>query len=65
MTVDDAAREELVFIAEHLKVWQVLNGFVFVGDLLAVVEHFGGKEAGYATVEILQQQDQLAPERAE
>jgi hypothetical protein len=66
MTVDDAAREELAFIAEHLKVGLAVKGFdgILFGDLCIVTEHFGGKEAGYATVEVLQQQDQFATERA-
>ena len=34
-------------------------------DVGVIAEHFGGKEAGHETFEILQQQDQLAAERTE
>lgn len=37
----------------------------FLVDFYAITEHFSGKEADHATIEVLQQQDQLIAERAE
>lgn len=67
MTVDDSARDEMGFIAEHLKVRVLLDGILVVlfADVGGIAEYFGGKEAGHETFEILQQQDQLAAERTE